>query len=185
MFSYFERLLDIVPRWSIAPRINPQTVAAHSFFCALYTSKLCQRMQLNEKDRLKTIEFALRHDMAEAQTGDSPGPVKRQIVDRDKLEKFERAFTTKLGSDYWPQDVDQNLRAIVKAADLIDELFWLSMECMMGNQLVAPQRAKAITRLSMALNAIGQGDLLVELLEECSKMARGIDFPQNNDDLRV
>lgn len=183
MFSYFERLLDVVPRWSTAPRLHPQTVAAHSFYATLYASKLCQKMQLPESDRLKVLEYTLRHDVAEALTGDTPGPIKRHIVDKEKLKKLEASFTTQLGADYWHNELDPHLRAIVKAADLIDEFMWISMEVLMGNRMLEPQRSKVQARLIRALTTISLSALFPELLEESAKMARGVDFFQDDSDL--
>lgn len=184
MFSYYERTLAVVPRWSIAPRLNPQSVAEHSFYVTLYTDKLCILLNVTPEQRLEAITYAMRHDMVEAQTGDTPGPVKRQIMDYKKLAKFEKRFHDSLGLDYQFAGLDASqTKAIVKAADLIDELFWVSMETLMGNRLMEFQRAKVIKRLNSALGRLGLYDLTAELLEECSKMARGVDLPENNDDL--
>lgn len=183
MFSFYERLLAVVPRWSIAPRLNPQSVAEHSFYVTLYASKLATIMRLEEPKRLQILERALRHDMVEAQTGDTPGPIKRIIVDRAKLRRLEQKFFMSLGDDYELDEADDLTRNILKAADLIDELFWISTETFMGNRLLEPQRTKVVSRLSKALARLGLIELTSTLLEECSNMARGIDFPVNDEDL--
>ena len=183
MFSYYERMLAVVPRWSIAPRLNPQSVAEHSYFVTLYTDKLTMILGWSPAQRHEAVAYALRHDMVEAQTGDTPGPIKRLVVDKRKLKQFEKKFFLRLGQDYRAEE-NEEIKMVVKAADLIDELFWVSLETQMGNRLLEPLRAKVIKRLNSALGLLGLHNLCVELIDECANMARGIDLPENNDDVK-
>lgn len=182
-FSYYERMLAVVPRWSIAPRHNHQTVAEHSFYVTLYVSKLTMLMKWDSFGRSLAMDCALRHDMPEAQTGDTPGPIKRQITDRVKLREFEDRFFAIVEPDWSPDIVTPEIKAVIKVADLIDELFWVNIEILMGNRMLSSHLSIVTGRLGLALANIQLPNLLFEVLDECSKMGRGVDLPQNNSDL--
>jgi 5'-deoxynucleotidase YfbR-like HD superfamily hydrolase len=133
MFEYLKRTLAHVPRWQLAPRIRTQSVAEHSYFVALYTEEICVLLAMSQSQTAECVRYALYHDIAEATTGDIPGPVKKAIVDPDKFAAYEKLAEQKAGlcdADDWGTEV----KAIVKIADLIDEVFYLKSEEMLGNR---------------------------------------------------
>ena len=143
MFNKEYRLLSFVPRWGIAPRLTQQSVAEHCFYVALYSSQLCDRMSdLPPAYKNIIVGYALRHDAYEVWTSDMPGPGKRYILDERKMDEYIGMFA-KIVPDYRDYrrlatgvKIEELASRIIKTADLLDEVFYLTMEFHMGNTLV-------------------------------------------------
>jgi 5'-deoxynucleotidase YfbR-like HD superfamily hydrolase len=134
MFEQELRDLSFVPRWGIVRTVNKQSVAEHSYYVVVYTRMLCEAMRLNDSDTLEAVTFAMWHDVPERVTGDLPGPVKKSIVDEDKLGRIERIALMAFDGGSWCSGRASNtVAAIVKAADYIDQCFFLATEIQMGN----------------------------------------------------
>lgn len=182
MLSHHIRLLAYVPRWQIAPRFRTQNVAEHSYFVALYAMALLNylpgRAFHQPAFRMRVLEAALIHDVAEARTGDMPGPVKRAVVDMERMASYEKDQLALLGIDEVEEDDD--ILALVKVADLIDEYYHVVGEIAMGNSLIKPQRAVTRARLEAA---IAKTELpfvvLVDLDREIDEMENGVRLPGN------
>lgn len=150
MFESERRDLAWVPRWGIVRVNRRQSVAEHSFFVASYGAELAKRLNWgNEKERYDLIVYLLRHDESECLEGDIPGPVKRLCgFDGSKLKPLlEARFGP--APQYTPE-----MRAIKKAADLIDECFYLAGELNSGNQAVKSSLKNAQDRLWRALSEL-------------------------------
>lgn len=178
-FSSHLRMLAFVPRWQIAPRFRTQNVAEHSYFVALYTMQLLHYKPLWSAETCQVaIECALMHDVAEARTGDMPGPVKRAVIDRDKLKRYEAEQLTTMGFD--EIEYPEHVLGLVKVADLIDELFHIVVEIAMGNSLLKPQEAITHSRLVVACN---KADLPFSVLEaidgQIESLRGGVRLPEN------
>jgi 5'-deoxynucleotidase YfbR-like HD superfamily hydrolase len=180
VFSYYERMMAVVPRWSIVPRLNKQSVAEHVYFVALYASKLAQMLKLPPEEALATIEYALRHDSEEIWTSDIPSPTKRAIVDKERNSAFEAQLFKRLGPDYAVRQSATDLqRDIVKAADFIDWLFWVSLEVAMGNNTMRKQVAIVGAKLFTALQKLGLGEIYPSILSEASEFETGVTLPDS------
>lgn len=167
------RMLSFVPRWGVAPRHHQASVAEHSFYVSLYSGILCDILNIQGSERLTVIEYALVHDVFETWTSDIPGPAKRAIVDPDKLDAYHREFGRGMGTYYhqamsgkvsivFSDDEDPkqghleyNARDIVKVADLIDSVFYLKSEILLGNQFVWGLYKRDVNRLEKALSVFG------------------------------
>lgn len=184
MFSHHLRLLSFVPRWQIAPRFRTQTVAEHSYFVALYTMQLLQhKTNWREYMHVAAISHALQHDVAEARTGDMPGPVKRAVVDRDKLEAYETEALALMGVE--ELDIDEvamaEIEALVKVADLIDEYFHVATEIAMGNSLIRPQLNVTRERFEAAVSIADLPYSVVQRVdEEVASLNAGVQLPKNS-----
>lgn len=181
MFKYRERMLSVVIRWSVLPRLHDQSVAEHSYYVTLYTEELCKLLQLGPVVRYEAMSYALRHDLGEVIIGDIMGPVKRLIANHDELEKLNHSALTELGhSSDKPAKL---LLDVVKAANCIDEYFWLSMEVSSGNRSVRQMHRVVEGRMRLALKKIELEYLMTTLVNEYDAMDQGLGFPQKDTDL--
>lgn len=183
MFDFEYRNLAHVPRWVIASTIKTQSVAEHTFFVVLYTYQLAKWLGMDVEDRFHLLVMAIMHDVPEYVTGDMPGPVKRMVVDKDKLNEYE-------GRIYKGLDLTVNIsvaeKQVIKAADLIDECFFLRGELNMGNKTVMLQLENAMSRMERAICKLVQpGPDRVRLLNAINQQLHRGTFaiPINDDDL--
>ena len=178
-FKYFERVLSFVPRWTIAPHINKQSVAEHSYYVTLYTSKIAGFKKWPNEKRWIAMEYALRHDAAEYRTGDIPGPVKKYIVDPFLLKSYEDTVVAELGPDYGVlQITDEEILSVVKTADIIDTYLWLCTEVAMGNLMLDRQRMATLERLRAATDKIDCPDIFWMVEAEGRKLWEGLELPE-------
>lgn len=127
------RDLAFVPRWGIARVIHRQSVAEHSFFVVAYSDYIADAIGWTGH-RGSLLEYAYQHDLAEAYTSDIPGPVKRSISTPVIVSRYEFVENeARFGALQRPTDGE---RAIVKCADLIDEVCYLRGEQQLGNGAV-------------------------------------------------
>lgn len=185
MFNYQERMLAVVPRWSVLPRLTEQNVAMHSYYVALYTDQLCHELEWEPLARLQAVRFALVHDMPEHVTGDIIGPTKYKTINRDTLRIFEEDIMRGLGpyhSISFSIGLASDIRDIVKAANIIDEYFQLSMEASLGNQSVIQLKSAVFGRMRRALNKIELPRLWEVILGEAEKMKEGVGYIHNMHD---
>lgn len=154
MFSPILRALSFVPRWQIAPRVRTTSVAEHSFFVAVYTMELlAHKPDWTEAKKRAALSYALTHDMPEAVTGDMPGPVKRAVTNPRELEAYEERAL--MGMGFSTAMADNDIRALVKVADLIDDLFYLHGERGLGNRMLGEGLTQVEERLGAAVEAAG------------------------------
>lgn len=205
------RLLDFVERWGITPRHSHQTVASHSFYVALYTSELCEMLEVDDSGRVLALDYALRHDATDAWESDIPGPAKRSLVDPAKQLVYHSMFakgmnqlyassitagkTARVDALFIPDDNAHPvfaqrvaIKAIVKVADLIDEVFYLAFEQNLGNNMVRDLYRRELSRLDQAAIALAGEGFAAALMDVIGKqIARigeeGAQIPSNDDDL--
>lgn len=130
------RELSFVPRWGVLRRVRSQSTAEHSYYVALYAAHVADMVGWNG-DRGALLRSALVHDLPEAVTGDIPGPAKRKMMDPQKTNEMESKY---IGSRF-PDDsaawhdakLHPEIRLLIKAADLLDEIMFLATERQLGN----------------------------------------------------
>lgn len=157
MFEREQRLLSFVPRWSIIRQIRGQSVAEHSYYVALYVEQICRILDCDMRFTLDCLQAALWHDMEECFTGDIPGPSKRQMVDKRQVDRFvENSIIERFASstEVWRMHSHPSVKAVLKVADLLDEVCYLSTEIQMGNHTLKVVRRNSYNRLMMAVDAI-------------------------------
>lgn len=149
MFESERRDLAWVPRWSIVRCNRRQSVAEHSYFVACYGLEIAKRIGWAVDDpsrRLALVVYLLRHDEDETLTGDIPGPIKRLCGFHTE------AITTPLHDTYGEAPfVDDDMKAIRRVADLMDECMYLAGEMNSGNQHVKSCLRSAKNRLDKAV----------------------------------
>lgn len=130
------RELSFVPRWSTLRRVRTESVAEHSYYVAVYASQVSDMIGWRG-DRARLLRAALYHDLPEIASGDPPGPAKRASYDRMRLHYFQMRYVqTRFPDqliDWGLGEVDSDICAIVKVADILDEVMYLQTERGMGN----------------------------------------------------
>lgn len=181
-----------VPRWAIARTTRTQSVAEHSYFVALYTSFIFDWMQyskdtympINASQQKDILVYALKHDRSEAYMSDIPGPVKRNIRDKEKMDEYERQMDYTVYGDV--AHVGDDAKMIVKIADLMEEYaFWYD-EKLMGNQMADDLLPMIYTRLQKSASSLDPfnpeyGARLVDAF--MSGLVTKKVFPHNDTDL--
>lgn len=133
------RRLAEVPRWTVIPVLRRQSVAEHSFHVATVALWLAGRSSAvvrGEVDRSDLLTAALTHDSSEAVCGDLPTPSKRHL--EPNLTNLEET----LGVKKWPE----NVRNIVKCADMLEAIMFLREEELMGNKRIDAVLAQILDR---------------------------------------
>lgn len=154
------RTASLVKRWSIVRTLQSDSVAEHSFFVSFYALQIARLIGWDGP--LADLQFyASMHDIEECVTGDILGPVKRGIVDPERFEDFAvdamrvhlpligRQIRTILESPRGP-----DIKAIVKVADKVDAVIYLTIEIEMGNARLGPLLNDATANLTAAWDAL-------------------------------
>lgn len=157
MFNHYTRILQKVQRWNIFPTIRTQHVAEHTFYVALYVTELMENYEpqlpyISDRDKYEIVRAALIHDITESRMGDINGPTKRIIRDEQKYMQLEHDITHALGFGAWT--VDSIAVKLIKAADCIDEYFFLTTETYLGNRMAEGTAAQVRIRLEKALDRL-------------------------------
>ncbi len=136
------RTAAIIPRWSVVWTLNKDTVSNHSFFVALYSYQIANLIGWRG-DKSELLFNALTHDLEEVYTGDVVSPTKRAIVDAGRSDAYVRKkMRETLPSILSTLDAmcqsphSENISLIVKAADRLDAVLFLTVELRMGNKHV-------------------------------------------------
>lgn len=167
-FSYLYRM-RYIKRWSLMRNTVKENVAEHSFQVALLTHALCSIANDVYGKQVPTeqaVVLALFHDVTEVFTGDIPTPVKHHSSGLlDNFRQLEQLSSHRLlemvpdnlKDTYRPlvtgkQDMENELRRFVKAADLLDAYLKCVTELTAGNREFAvakDQILAAIRKLNM------------------------------------
>jgi 5'-deoxynucleotidase len=108
-------------RWTIVNTRRQQTLAEHLAQVALFTMRICDGFDLLPLNRMQAVEYALLHDLEEVYSGDIPTPYKRD----NEIPPFKVPITEYVWNRK-PQNI--MLRLIVKLADIIEALIFISEE---------------------------------------------------------
>ena len=160
------RDLSFVPRWGILKTINTQSVAEHSYYVAMYADQLADVIEWGGP-RDKLMKYCLWHDVEEVITGDIPGPAKRAMMRQVEgpkwvKERMEERFGDENHINPDTEAEFDQIRKIVKVADLIDEVLFLVTETVMGNRSVAENLTYSRDRLFSAFHDLDWIDSHVE-----------------------
>lgn len=102
-------------------------------------------------DRAALLKYCLVHDIEETITGvDIPGPAKSQFVDREKYDAFAAEWNLKRFGSWVMDTPTEDIKKIVKAADMLDWMFYLCTEKQMGNRAMDDLLEAAYDRVNRA-----------------------------------
>ena len=135
-----DRILDLrsaaaVKRYHTVPTIGEsQSVSTHSYGIAMILLRLWPLACT-----VRLLQAALEHDLPEGATGDIPAPAKwaspALVVALDELEAREHG---RLGTGQAEADLDEMEVMMLRAADMLDLVFYCYEQRCMGNQMLAP-----------------------------------------------
>lgn len=161
MFEREYRELSDVPRWTIIRTIQKQNVAEHTFYVTLYAGQIADTINW-EGDRAQLLDMALRHDVEEMYMSDIPGPSKRAIIAhrsdyhnhcmQENMRRFNEDYGKRSGEWRIPVPFYQEMKAIIKVADLLDECFFLATDQQLGNKAVMHVLEHSMRRLWKAID---------------------------------
>lgn len=162
MISKAYRMMSFVPRWGITPRMHQSNIAEHSYFVSLYVAQLCRALRILPAHAWDAVNFALRHDAIEIWMSDIPGPAKRDLISPDTLALYQTDFGKAMGDEYTEAMKDQMVHGylgiryrisdLVKVADVLDQVFYLYSELLMGNTFVDRIYTRALGRLTKKID---------------------------------
>lgn len=138
------RMASEITRWGCVPTVRHRSIADHMYFVYHYAMEVCNWANVSDSCRARVCDLAMTHDLPEIETGDMPGPAKRQYVDRERLEAFETATLQKLG--FGPLIVTAIQKTILKIADNMDAAWEVAWEMSLGNRLIANQLKHELDR---------------------------------------
>lgn len=183
-FSQFVRMMSHVPRWTIIRKNRQQNIAEHTFYVTYYLMVLIEEHMWywSPYQKYAALQYALVHDMAEARMSDIPGPVKRSIRDPLKFEQIEHDVLADIGVE----DIgcDDEIKALVKVADLIDEFFFISEEVAMGNKTLDRVHVGVSNRLQSAIAKAGLPASIFAEVDSAAYEMHNFNTWSNNDDVK-
>ena len=129
VFSEKDQRLSAVPRWVILRTIQRQNVATHCF----NVERIARRIAIewiNEDVNCDAVsQYALHHDDDEALTGDIPSTAK-DYIQVSMVDNYHQ----------WTNG-NEEVKRIVKLADLLEAVWFLLMEEKMGNSYITKHTA--------------------------------------------
>jgi len=192
----FEReLRDLahVPRWSIVRTLRTQSVAEHTFYVTLYADEVAELIKW-EGPRTLLLRQSLWHDAEEAVTGDIVGPVKRNLCSKTHYYEFKwKIMGERFGYHRFVKTdpkTQQEIEAILKTANLLDETLYMAGELQMGNNAANAAYLQSRDRLFKSIPNLPAEELAqVSVAREFAiaiqrELGGSSELPRNDHDLR-
>jgi 5'-deoxynucleotidase YfbR-like HD superfamily hydrolase len=163
-FSPMLRNMRRIRRWGSVPLSEADDVAGHSYYVAVYAWMLAKLIGWVGDMHALLIE-ALLHDVEEIFTGEMIDPVKRAVADPDKWNHFARTMIEQRMARYRHVSGTSGVKAIVRAADKLDCVYFIQGEALRGNaiaaQYVEPCIKDAQTAFDTACRQLGMPSILI------------------------
>ena len=146
-YAYMERM-KYIKRWQLMRSVREENIMEHSQSVALFSHALVtihNEVFGGKADVLKTVLYAMYHEISEVLTGDLPTPIKyhnRNIqaaykdLERSAAEKMAEMLPDELKSELSPcilADEDSEEYKVVKAADRLSAYIKCLEELRAGN----------------------------------------------------
>lgn len=123
-------LLDVyraqtTKRWHIVESKRTQSVAEHGYMVAMISLSILKAIKIQDLNiKNLVMKWALVHDLPEVILGDAPSPVKKAL--KKEYDKLEKQVDPKWYG--FKESLPSFVKNVVKIADLIDALVFLSKE---------------------------------------------------------
>ena len=154
MFEREVRDFSTIKRWTTFRAVHRHSLAEHSFYVALYADQIATFIQ-SKCDRSILLRYCLWHDVEELLSGDLPGPYKRAVGNAEKAREFEMMHNmSRFTGAEWQVPKDDEIIAIVKLANAIDEVMYLATEHQMGNGNVPKLLEQSFNRAVRAIRRL-------------------------------
>lgn len=134
--------LNCIVRFNTRHKLHTETVAAHSFYVAYFTMRICDVLKLKHTVKLLAIDAALMHDVPESKINDITYDCKKMITGlSDMLNKYESEIIGNISFDsqrvlFDPCTLAEKLaKAIVIYADILSVKMYAKIEVESGNKL--------------------------------------------------
>lgn len=128
--------LKSIVRYNNKPKLTKETVAEHSFYVALISLIVCDKLKLPPYDKYQALTKALLHDMPEIEINDITHDVKEKLKLDEFLAKYENAYYKKHFVKYvgLMQSTDSLVDTIVNYADAASVKQYCLHEMNLGNK---------------------------------------------------
>lgn len=156
--------LSSLIRYNNKLHIHDENVAEHSFYVALYTMELCNKLNIKDKYKLYAIQKALIHDVHEVEVSDIPHNVKAAFPKLLKVCNIaEEDFNLKTFPDFIEEEnrlIEENksihsfLNEIVNLADVISVLQYASLEVQFNNKSFEEVVKSSVERINESLTLL-------------------------------
>jgi 5'-deoxynucleotidase YfbR-like HD superfamily hydrolase len=150
--------LNFFTRYRDTPANQKESIAEHQYFVCLITKILADKYGLSDADKLRALEIAMIHDIAESYSDDFVFPMKYSKEEfRDALEMIEDGIMKEISEHLDFKDLDERYAEykvrtslpalVVKLADWYSVLLFCEAELVRGeNQAVRQIYDKAKIR---------------------------------------
>lgn len=128
--------LKSIVRYNNKPKLKEETVAEHSFYVALISLMVCDKLKLTDDIKYQAVIKAILHDMPEIEINDITHDVKEKLKLDDFLAKYEEAYYKKHFSKYTElmKNTNSLCDAIVNFADSASVKQYCLHEMNLGNK---------------------------------------------------
>lgn len=160
------RAMEHRTRWAIVPTTKDQLLSSHSYFVAMYSMWIVDHILteewLGKVSRDKVIEAALLHDLEETFTGDIVSPVKKEMLreGKESYKRWEKEIRDKWFGESFYQEPDDEVKAVVSVADVMESAAYIGQELFQGNAELAPIYEHLVDVLTEVIGARVQQGVL-------------------------
>lgn len=159
-------VLTALDRWNGTHRIRKETVAEHSFLVILFTNLLVEEIYDENQivEKLQAVQYATFHDAKEMFDFDVNHVLKYNSFNGENIRSELDSYTNHKTAEKFTGDGSTNFlknlliadtvsdfnKSIVKIADWLACIFYLTQEIKMGNKELVGKRLLCVRKLNQA-----------------------------------
>ena len=140
-------------RYNPRTKIANESVAEHSFFVALFTAMIAEKLEMSDSEKLRCITKALIHDLPEIDISDIPHNVKRKYPEiKEVVERAENEWFKKFMPSFENLCTTEEEDDIVEIADIYSVVQYCENERRLGNQNFEDIAENSLNRIATILS---------------------------------